>query len=60
LTNYYKNELGDTHTADTIVPYTQYRFDLLREARWHRALIEFTGEMEINGLITETEVTGYE
>ena len=59
LFNYYKNNLGDSVTLDGSVGFTEERFDLMREARWHRVRMDFTGDMEITGLIADAVVGGY-
>jgi hypothetical protein len=51
MTNYYRNNLGDSLTTDAMTAMdSNARFDLMREARWHRVRIEFTGPVELPAL----------
>ena len=60
LYNYYKNDLSDSDTLDDSHGFIQNRFDMLREARWHKARTDFIGDMEIKGFVADMEPTGYE
>ena len=51
MTNYYKNSSGDSYTTDAATALdSSSRFDVLREARWHKVMIETTGPMEISAI----------
>jgi len=61
LTNYYRNTLGGTLTADAgAVMDANYRFDVLREAKWHRLSFNFTGDLELAQFNLIGEVSGSE
>jgi hypothetical protein len=60
LTNYYKNDMGDSITADTTTDLSSGKFDVLRDARWHRMQMEFTGDWEMSGFSPEWERSGLE
>jgi hypothetical protein len=60
LTNYYKNNMGDSLTADTTTDLSSGKFDVLRDARWHRMQMEFTGDWEMSGFSPEWERSGFE
>ena len=49
MTNLYKLDSGDSETTDQTVSASSDRFDVLREARWHRFQFEFTGDWEGSG-----------
>lgn len=48
MVNYYRQNLGDSLTTDATTTMGSSRFDVLREARWHRFRFDFTGSMETN------------
>ena len=49
MTNYYRDNLGDTLTTDqTVSQSSEKKFDAMRCARWHRAQLQFTGDVELN------------
>lgn len=50
LQHYYKNESGDSYSTGSLVNMSGNKFDVLWSARWHKALITFTGDVEITGL----------
>lgn len=57
MTNYYKNNSGDDLTTDSITPMdSSYRFDVLREARWHRSRFDFVGNWELS--LLDAQFTG--
>jgi hypothetical protein len=60
MTNYYRNNAGDTLTADSAVTLSNGSFDLLRDARWHRLQMTFTGDWEMAGFSPEWEASGLE
>jgi hypothetical protein len=60
LTNYYKNNMGDSLTTDTTTDLSSGKFDVLRDARWHRLQMEFTGDWEMSGFSPEWERSGLE
>ena len=48
MTNYYRqNGLGDTLTTDAVTSESNFKFDVLREARWHRFKFSYTGPIEL-------------
>lgn len=48
LTNYYKENLGDTLTTDTTTTFSDGKYDVLRSCRWHRLQFNFTGDWEMS------------
>ncbi len=60
LTNYYRTELGDTLTTDTTTTLANGRFDVLREARWHRIKVETTGTAEMSDIRIDLVEAGQE
>ena len=46
MTNYYRNNLGESLTTDATTTYASGKFDLLRSARWHRLKFTMTGNWE--------------
>lgn len=48
--NYYRQNNGDALEVDSTVTMTDSRFDILREARWHRFAHSFIGDGEITAL----------
>lgn len=49
LTNYYRINLGDSLIADSGASLESGKFDFMREARWHRFLMQFSGAVELSG-----------
>ena len=47
LTNYYKDDLGDSLTTGNAVSFTNGKYDVLRSARWHRFTFSFVGNWEM-------------
>jgi hypothetical protein len=60
LTNYYRNILGSSLSADAGAALNNGKFDFEREARWHRLLMQFNGPTEISGFVVSAEVGGSE
>ena len=60
LIDYYRNNSGDTLTADSAVTISNGAFDLLRDARWHRLQFTFTGDWEMPGFSPEFMESGLE
>lgn len=60
LTNFYRNNLGDSLTTDQTVNLSSGRFDFLRSARWHRVRMEFSGDVEIPGFVPYASLEGVE
>ena len=58
LTNFYKDRSGDSLTTDTTTTLSSGRFDFIRDARWHRLQIAFTGDWEMTGFSPEFERSG--
>ena len=54
MTNYYKMATGDPLTTDLTTPMdSRGRFDLMREALWHKVAFNFAGPVELNTLDAE-------
>ena len=49
MVNYYKYDSGDDEITDVTTTVSEDRFDVLREARWHRLRFDFTGDWEASG-----------
>ena len=47
---YEKDNSGDTFVERESVDLTNGKFDVLRSARWHKAKISFTGNVEVTGM----------
>jgi hypothetical protein len=60
LTNSYRNNSGDDLTADSTTDLSSGKFDVLRDARWHRIQMNFTGDWELSGFSPEWERSGRE
>ena len=60
MTNYYRQNLGDSLTTDATTAMSSSRFDLRREARWHRLLFELVGSWESPGMVLDIEKMGSE
>jgi hypothetical protein len=60
LTNSYRNNSGDDLTTDTTTDLSSGKFDVLRDARWHRLQMSFTGDWELSGFSPEWERSGRE
>jgi hypothetical protein len=61
MTNYYKMNEGDSLTTDAATQLSAAgAFDVLRDARWHRALFTFTGDWEMTGFDSVGRVAGSE
>jgi hypothetical protein len=50
LTNYYRNNLGDSLTTGAATSLSNGKFDFMRSARWHRLDFSFTGAVELGAL----------
>ena len=59
-TNFYRNELDETLTQDAVTSMSSGRFDMLREARWHRIKIETSGDAEVSDMRIDFEKGGQE
>lgn len=61
MVNYYRNVMGVAMTTDSGATMdSNYRFDVLREAKWHRVNMEFMGRMEMATFNFIGEVSGFE
>jgi hypothetical protein len=61
MTNYYRqNGLGDTLTSDVYTAQTNLKFDVLRDARWHRAKFAYTGPVELEYVEMTMNPSSYE
>ncbi len=56
-TNYYRYNLGTLPTQDVTTPQFNNRFDFLREARWHRVRMDWTGTVTLNAITAELVAT---
>lgn len=59
-TNYYRQNQGDALSTDATIAISNARFDVLREARWHRVLHSLTGDWEAPGIWYEVKRAGVE
>jgi hypothetical protein len=60
MTNYYRMTDGSSYTTDATVTESSGRFDVLRSARWHKAKLSFSGDVEIVGLNYKIQPDGEE
>lgn len=60
MTNYYRNNLGDSLTTDTTTLLANSVFDVIREARWHRLSFSFAGDWEMPAFNIEGEDGSFE
>ena len=61
MTNYYRqNGLADTLSTDAVTSESNLKFDVLREAKWHRAKFNYTGPVELAFVDMELEPSSYE
>jgi hypothetical protein len=60
LINYYRALDGESFTTDATVTQSTGRFDILRSARWHKCKLNFTGDVELNGLNYSLQQDGEE
>lgn len=60
FTNFYKNNLSDDRTIDTLRMFSSGRFDLMRSARWHSGRFDMTGDYEIQGFSVDVMADGEE
>jgi hypothetical protein len=59
-TNYYKMNSGDSLTVDQLSQMNNGKFDLMRDARWHRLSYTYTGDWEQSGLVPDLVASGLE
>lgn len=60
LTNFYKNNEGDSLTQDMQTALLRGHFDVIRDARFHRLRVELVGDWELGSLAAEYEKSGLE
>ena len=60
MVNYYRNNLSDALTMDATTSMSSGRYDVLREARWHRMRLDFVGDTEFSDVIIDAEISGSE
>lgn len=60
MTNYYRMNLGESLTSDQTTTEVSSKFDVLRSARWHRLVFNFTGAVETTGLYLDVRRDGSE
>lgn len=49
MVNYYRENLGDSLSTGATTSLSSGKFDVMREARWHRFQFDFTGSVELPG-----------
>lgn len=49
MTNYFRMTDGASYTTDQTISLSGGRFDVLREARWHKFKCDYTGDVEVIG-----------
>lgn len=59
-THAYRNNEGETLTADTASTLSSGAFDILRSARWHRGTMDMVGDWEMAGFAPEWAKDGSE
>lgn len=61
MTNYYRNNTGDDLTSDAQTDLSSRGcFDVIRDARWHRFELNFTGDWEMPSITPEWSEAGLE
>lgn len=60
MLNYYRMTDGATYTTDQTSTLSSGRFDVMREARWHKVKTSYTGDVEVAGQSYLLVPTGYE
>ncbi len=60
MTNFYKNAEGDSLTMDVTTSMSSGQFDVLRDARWHRATIAMSGDWEMAALAADLQASSGE
>lgn len=60
MTNFYRNSPGDSLTTDTLVSLSNGGFDVMRDARWHRLQMNFSGDWEMNAIAPDFVISGLE
>lgn len=60
MTNYYRNVLGDSLITGDTTSLSSGRFDIMRSARWHRAVFNFSGNVEVSGNTIRFDIDGDE
>jgi hypothetical protein len=60
MTNSYRMNTGDSLTADVLTTISNGSFDVVRDARWHRIQMNFTGDWEMSGFSPEWKKSGTE
>jgi hypothetical protein len=60
LTNYYKQSEGDDLTTGISTTMDRSRFDLLISSRWHRFMVETTGNAVLNEMDVDLQPDGWE
>lgn len=59
LTNYFRENSTESLTADSIAILENGKFDLLRDAHWHRLQFSFSGDWEMSAFKPEWTETGF-
>lgn len=60
MVNYYRMTDGATYTTDATSTLSSGRFDVMREARWHKVKTSYTGDVEVAGQSYLLVPAGYE
>lgn len=50
MTAYYKMNTGDSYSTGSTVSISDGKFDVMQEARWHKASFALTGDTQITGI----------
>lgn len=58
LTNSYQTQHGGTWTTDQTVTESNGRFDFFRSAKWHKADVSFTGDVELSAINARAQKDG--
>lgn len=60
MTNFYRANSGDALTQDQTANEVSGKFDVMRSARWHRMVFNFSGNVETPGMVVDLEKDGDE
>lgn len=60
VTNFHKNNEGDSLTQDAITAMMSGKVDVVRDARWHRLKLDFVGDWEMSSFAAEYAESGLE
>jgi hypothetical protein len=60
MTNYYRMTDGASYTTDATIAMNSGRFDVMRDARWHKFKTDYVGDVEVVGQSYHLVPGGYE